>query len=179
LELMAALAMLAGGDIVQREAVTLCHVHTARVRWAGLFVAAYAGICLCWRLFSSAVASGSPGDAERDHATLAMVVLILLAMLERLLGTIGELVALRRARDVQTRTDLQLVELRRERDGLRREAEVWREKAERSERSVSSIRKQAENQADEYMRLMCENKGLRNQLADFDIVMGGARKKAS
>ena len=49
----------------------------------------------------------------------------------------------------------------------------------KSDKQLLAIKKQAESQADEYLRLMTENKSLRNQLEDYDMLMGGSRKKAA
>merc|ERR1712228_178021 len=60
-------------------------------------------------------------------------------------------------------------ELRMERDGLKAEMETWKSSSEKLEKQVEAIRKQAEGQAEEYMRLMSENSCLKSQLKDMDL----------
>lgn len=55
----------------------------------------------------------------------------------------------------------------------------WQEEARKADLKNEAIRKQAGQQADEYMRLIEENHTLRTHLADFEILMGGAKKKHS
>ncbi|CAE7670740.1 unnamed protein product [Symbiodinium sp. CCMP2592] len=62
---------------------------------------------------------------------------------------------------------------------LRGELEKWKREAETLRTQVEAIQKQAANQAAEYMRLDTENRSLRSQLADFDILLNGQQKKAS
>ncbi|CAE7422346.1 unnamed protein product [Symbiodinium natans] len=62
---------------------------------------------------------------------------------------------------------------------LKEELEKWKREAGTLRKQVEAIQKQATNQATEYMRLDTENRSLRSQLADFDILLNGQQKKAS
>eukprot|EP00927_Polykrikos_kofoidii_P059696 TRINITY_DN54837_c0_g1_i1.p1 TRINITY_DN54837_c0_g1~~TRINITY_DN54837_c0_g1_i1.p1 ORF type:complete len:192 (-),score=41.80 TRINITY_DN54837_c0_g1_i1:123-698(-) len=179
-QLAAGLVLFAGSETLQRELVGLAANHGLGNQVL-IGVSIFAGCCM---LFPAVAGTFGGGDglasveADRD-ATLALVVILLCWLLRILFSVAPDVFAGKRARGEQAKVGTQLADLRSEREGAIAEAARWQEAAGKLEKQVSAIRKQAEGQADEYMRLMAENKSLRNQLADFDLVMGDKRKKAA
>ena len=57
------------------------------------------------------------------------------------------------------------------------EVQALRRSLSLTEKELDSIRNQAKSQAEEYMRLLDENKALKGQLEDFDMVLVGHKKK--
>mmetsp|Transcript_88759 Transcript_88759/g.275945 ORF Transcript_88759/g.275945 Transcript_88759/m.275945 type:complete len:190 (+) Transcript_88759:116-685(+) len=178
LELGAAWALLAGGEGLRRELLAFARLNGELVQQVRLGVLACAGLLFGWRVLSCAASFVPRLEAERD-AMLALASGALAWLLGPVLEAASELALLHSTRAAGARSGEELVAARRERDERAAEAEHWREAAGKLELQVVAIRKQAEGQADEYMRLMSENKSLQNQLADFDLVMGGSRKKVA
>mmetsp|Transcript_29661 Transcript_29661/g.92412 ORF Transcript_29661/g.92412 Transcript_29661/m.92412 type:complete len:190 (-) Transcript_29661:52-621(-) len=178
LQLGAALALLAGGEALRDELLGFARVNALQVRQARLGVAGIAGLCLLWSSIGRAAGAVPPVEAERD-VTLALAAAALAWLLGCCLEAADELALLRRARSRGAEAGEELAAARQQLAAAAAEAEQWKEAAGKLELQVVAIRKQAEGQAEEYMRLMSENKSLRNQLADFDLVMGGSRKKVA
>lgn len=63
---------------------------------------------------------------------------------------------------------------------LQKECKELKDKSEKAETQLAAIRKQAENQADEYMRLLLETKSLKEQLRSLDksAASSGEKKDA-
>merc|ERR1712232_164239 len=96
--------------------------------------------------------------------SIAMLVLGLSFVLGYSLDTVDALVCLRgrttTTSELERRTNQEIATLREELDAAKNDATHWKDTAGKLEGSVTAIRKQAGGQADEYMRLMTENKSL-------------------
>eukprot|EP00747_Dinoflagellata_sp_TGD_P168214 gnl/TRDRNA2_/TRDRNA2_194085_c0_seq1.p1 gnl/TRDRNA2_/TRDRNA2_194085_c0~~gnl/TRDRNA2_/TRDRNA2_194085_c0_seq1.p1 ORF type:complete len:196 (-),score=41.56 gnl/TRDRNA2_/TRDRNA2_194085_c0_seq1:27-614(-) len=177
---LVALAEGPGSDL-QRELLLWARQHDGTVRQACLVAAGLAAACAAYRALSWMISVAAPEVAERD-ASLAIVSMLLTWVVARALNAAQALETSRRGGQATRELTEQHLRVRerieRERDELSEEVKRLKAEAEKSEKQVDAIRKQAENQADAYMRLMNENASLRNNLKDFEIVMGGERKKS-
>eukprot|EP00930_Biecheleria_cincta_P103371 TRINITY_DN95333_c0_g1_i1.p1 TRINITY_DN95333_c0_g1~~TRINITY_DN95333_c0_g1_i1.p1 ORF type:complete len:186 (-),score=32.21 TRINITY_DN95333_c0_g1_i1:318-875(-) len=149
-----------------------------QVQLARVAVAGFACLCLCWQAFRYS-AGALTHDESQSGITLALVAAALAWFFGPLLQVVEDAVAAKSLRTGQVQHGDQLSALRTERDSARADSDRQKEEIRKLELKISAILKQAEGQADEYMRLMNENKSLRNQLADFDLVLGDKRKKAA
>mmetsp|Transcript_121192 Transcript_121192/g.354233 ORF Transcript_121192/g.354233 Transcript_121192/m.354233 type:complete len:190 (-) Transcript_121192:32-601(-) len=178
LEFGAAWALLGGGQGLRQELLAFTRSNGELIQQVRLGVMTSAGLLFLYRALGCAAGLVPRLEAERD-ATLALAAGALAWLLGHALEAADSLSMLQSARAAGARSGEELAAARRERDEQAAEAERWREAAGKFEVQVAAIRKQAEGQADAYMRLMSENKSLQNQLDDFDLVMGGSRKKVA
>ncbi len=73
--------------------------------------------------------------------------------------------------------DDRVLTLLAERDAWQQKSIDFEKRAKDTERNFESMKKQAQAQGAEYMRLVSEKESLQRQLEDFSMVMGDARKK--
>ncbi len=73
--------------------------------------------------------------------------------------------------------DDRVLTLLAERDAWQQKSSDFEKRAKDTERNFESMKKQAQAQGAEYMRLVSEKESLQRQLEDFSMVMGDARKK--
>lgn len=142
-------------------------------------VVTFSAVAFIWRVVC--VAAGyetSRAELGRDAVSLFLVVLLLVLFLGRSVDVAMQLAQFDSVVVDQMKAGETMAALRKERDDMRAEAQNQRESAEKAFLQVETIKKQAQGQADAFMRLMCENKSLQNQLTDYDILMGGSRKKS-
>lgn len=158
--------------------LTWIRTRSDEVQLARAAVASFACLYVFWQAFrySAGVLSH---DETQCGVTLGLVAAALAWFFGPLLQIVEEATAAKSLRTGQVKHGDQLAALRSERDSIRADSDRQKEEIRKLELKVSAISKQAEGQADEYMRLMTENKSLQNQLADFDLVMGEKRKKAA
>lgn len=142
--------------------------------------AGFALVCVVWRLLrklGGATAHGA--DSESNAAVVGMLAVLLAWLLGGALQAAQELVRLRALVVEQRKAADEIAVLRMDCDVLKADAQKWEATAHKLTKQVVAIKKQAEGQANEYTRLLSENSSLRNQLSDFDALLGGSRKKAA
>eukprot|EP00419_Tripos_fusus_P029539 CAMPEP_0172726866 /NCGR_PEP_ID=MMETSP1074-20121228/91356_1 /TAXON_ID=2916 /ORGANISM="Ceratium fusus, Strain PA161109" /LENGTH=178 /DNA_ID=CAMNT_0013553965 /DNA_START=123 /DNA_END=659 /DNA_ORIENTATION=+ len=175
-----ALALVSRDEAWQRTISAWASRNPQLVRRSHLGTLGYASACFLWHALGTCVGTSAATEAQRD-TTLALVTAGLAQLLRCCLAIIDDLQRFRnthaasKVAESEARTVLATV--RDEGAEAAAEAERWKMAAKNLELQVAAIRKQAESQAQEYMRLISENKSLQNQLSDFDIVFGDSRKK--
>eukprot|EP00931_Biecheleriopsis_adriatica_P029135 TRINITY_DN17342_c0_g1_i2.p1 TRINITY_DN17342_c0_g1~~TRINITY_DN17342_c0_g1_i2.p1 ORF type:complete len:208 (-),score=54.09 TRINITY_DN17342_c0_g1_i2:13-585(-) len=173
------LALLAGGDDLQKQILSVARRNPDQLQMARFCIAGLGACCFAASgLSSRAKDSVQPPEAARDP-TLALVAISLAILLGWVLHVVEEIALAKSARAKHSEQENHLAKLRQELEEAHREVEEWKEKSGKLETQVAAIRKQAEGQAAEYMRLMTENRCLQNQIDDFDLFTGATRKKAS
>mmetsp|Transcript_65193 Transcript_65193/g.103275 ORF Transcript_65193/g.103275 Transcript_65193/m.103275 type:complete len:201 (+) Transcript_65193:66-668(+) len=188
-ELTFAFLLLAAGDDFREELVKICGLHATEVRLARLGIAAFSGCSFGWSCLAHALVEVNEVEMGRN-AAMSFVCLVFAFLVDGAVDTADRLVfASRQLRGNEAnmreneatkakaaKAEKELAAARQECDELKQKL---REANDKSDAQVAAIKRQAESQAEEYMRLMTENKSLRNQLEDFDLLMGGSRKKAA
>lgn len=142
--------------------------------------AAVYGACrVLWDMLRLLWVDPSSADSVRNSIILGLLTVLYTGVLGFAVQAAQELVEMRKLRGEQRSKNGELATLRMRGESLEADVQKWKDEAEKLEKQVEAIKKQAGGQADEYMRLMTENKSLQNQLADFDLVLGGSRKKVA
>jgi len=180
-----AITLLSRGSTTQESLLLFFRTHWGAAPKLNLLLCWTLGICLAWRCLGFALGSITFVEAERD-VTVGISTALAARVVNLALGFAEEHAQLRRFVAEHETTHKELARVRIDRDDLAQQvsqgqADVvnWKTTANKLEVQVAAIRKQAEGTTDEYMRLMTENKSLRNQLEDFDLVLGDSRKKAA